>query len=69
MHDSLKKKRLLFILREREEGREKGRERNIDVCEKQQLAASHTCPKLKTRPTHVPQHKSDQRPFALQDDA
>ena len=45
----------LWIL-EREEGRERGKERNIDVREKHQSVASHMLPKQESNqhPTHAP---------------
>ena len=54
----------LFVFRERE--REGERER-----EKQEPAASHIHPNQgpNPQPRHVPDRESNQRPFALQDDA
>ena len=37
-------KDFIYLFLERREGREKKRERNIDVREKHQLVVSHTCP-------------------------
>ena len=47
---------LFIYLSERGEGREKERERNIDVREKHQLGASHTCSNWGQNPQsrHVP---------------
>ena len=62
------KRGYLFILREGE-GRKK-RGRNIDVREKHQLVASCTHPdwRLNTQPEHVPNWASKQQPFALWED-
>ena len=60
--------KILLIFRERR--REKERERNIEVREKCPAVASRRCPDQgpNLRPRHVPDRKSNWRPFALGDD-
>ena len=59
--------KILFIL-EREEGREKERERNIDVWENHRLAASRTPPTgdLARKPGMCPDWELNWWPFRLQ---
>ena len=62
-------KDFIYVFLERGEGREKQRERNIDVWKKHQLVASHACPNRRPgpQPRHVPDQESNQRLFALRD--
>ena len=61
----------MYLFLERREGREKERERNIDVREKHQSVYSHTCPNLGPglHPRYVPDQELNRQPFALQDNA
>ena len=56
---------MLFIFLERGEGREKGRERNLDVREKHRFVASHTCPDqaLNLQSGPVPQPGTEPKPL------
>ena len=58
----------LYLFLERGKGREKERERSIDVQEIHQLVASPTCPTrdLAHNPGMCPELELNQRPFGLQ---
>ena len=63
--------RFYFLFRVKEEGRKKGRERNINVREKNQSVASRTCPNQgrNRNPSMCPDQESNWRPLALWNDA
>lgn len=61
--------KFLFIYLERQEGREKKREKNIDEREKRWLAAFRPDWGPKPQPGMCPDRKLNQRPFTLQNNA
>ena len=62
--------RTCLLILQRGEWREKETERNINVREKHQLVATHTCPNqgLNPQPRHVPAWDPNPQLFGLQDD-
>ena len=65
------KKNFIYLFLERGEGREKERERSINVGEIHQLVAFHMPPtgNLAHNPGMCPDQELNQRPFILWDDA